>query len=111
MADGEAAAVEVDEEGSFGVGGFFVFAGGAEGACCGEEVECYRAGVFADCGWDGELEGWSRGQGEREVAVEPGDEVGEETVAARFFGEVGSGGDRGWCGHSPWVVDCRDVDA
>jgi hypothetical protein len=90
MTDCKAAAVEVDQHGPFCVWLFFVFARGEEGACRSEEVELDWAGEFAGCGWDGEFEGWAGGEGPGEVAVEPGEDVGEEAVAARLFGEVGS---------------------
>lgn len=91
--------MEVDEDGPFCVWLFFVLARGEESSCCGEEVELDDAGDFADCAGDGEFEGWSGGQGPGEVAVEPGEESGEEAVAARFFREVRSRGDGCWCCH------------
>jgi hypothetical protein len=72
---------------------------GEKTSCCGEEVELDYAGDFADCGWDGEFEGWSGWEGPGEVAVKPGEDSGEEAVSTRFFGEVRSGGEGGWCGH------------
>lgn len=99
MADCEAAAVEVDEDGSFGVWLFFVFAGGEQGSCCGEEVELDSTREFAGCAWDGEFEGWPGGERPGEVAVEPGEDPGEEAVSTRFFGEVSPCGEGGWCGH------------